>query len=571
MSWFKNLKIFKKLIISFILIAILIVIVGLIGVTNMQTINSNTSSIYNYNLQAIEKMDNIELNIADIRYAVIKIAYQNNENNQNPAQEASIAKLAKSNSSLVNYYEKNLLSNDDKSEFSKFKTDLNAYTETYTYIINFTHSNNFQEARNNFSKLTPVRKNLYDDFDKLIKINTDQSAKSYNSNKTTFNNSLNIIIAVIILGLILSIVLGVLISSMISNQIKNILKFAQGLGKGDLTTSIEISTKDEIGHLSKALNGASANIKVLISKITESTSNISASSEELSATSQEVFSKIKNIDQSSNEINKNSEELSATVQEVTGTIEEINSNIVSLALKASESSSSAKLIKDRACAIKTKGTIASEATINTYNDKNIKIIAAIEQGKVVDEIKSMAESIASIASQTNLLALNAAIEASRAGEQGRGFAVVAEEVKKLAEQSSLNVSSIQTVIVQVQNAFKNLSQNSNELLVFIDETVMDDYKLLVETGTQYEKDAEYFSNMSESIASTAKVMSDSISQINDAIQNVSATAQESSANTEEIKNSIKETSMAMNEVSKASKTQAEDAEHLADMTDKFKL
>ena len=67
----------------------------------------------------------------------------------------------------------------------------------------------------------------------------------------------------------------------------------------------------------------------------------------------------------------------------------------------------------------------------------------LKNGKVVDNIKIMADTIGSIAEQTNLLALNAAIEAARAGEQGKGFAVVAEEVRKLAEQSSQAVTGIQ--------------------------------------------------------------------------------------------------------------------------------
>lgn len=571
MSWFKNLKIFQKLILSFSLVAILILIVGVIGVRNMQTLNSNTSTIYNSNLQSIERMNSIKLNIADIRYDIMKITYQNNQNNQNPALEQEISTLSKTNSSLISYYQKNLLSDEEKSTFSKFKSDLNIYEQTYTYVVNFTNVNNFKDAQHNFPKLTALRTNIYDDLDKLIKVNDDTASMSYNSNTITFKGSLNIIIVIIILGILLAIVLGILIASMLSKQVKNVLKFALALGEGDLTTTIQVSSKDEIGTLSMALNNATANIKTLVSEIIDSTSNMSASSEELSATSEEVLSKIESVDQSSSEIGKSSEELSATTQEVTATIEEINATISNLSLKADESSSSAKLIKDHAITIKTKGTNASEITLNTYNDKNIKIIAAIEQGKIVDEIKTMAESIASIASQTNLLALNAAIEASRAGEQGRGFAVVAEEVKKLAEQSTSTVSSIQTVIVQVQDAFSNLSQNANDLLIFINETVIDDYKLLVDTGVQYEKDAEYFSNSSQEISSTAKVISQSIFQVNEAIQNVSATAEENSANTEEIQSSIKETSMAMDDVAKSSQVQAELAEHLTVMTEKFKL
>jgi methyl-accepting chemotaxis protein len=122
-----------------------------------------------------------------------------------------------------------------------------------------------------------------------------------------------------------------------------------------------------------------------------------------------------------------------------------------------------------------------------------------------------------------------------------------------------------------QNAFNNLSLNANELLHLIDKTILADYQLLVETGVQYDKDADYIHDMSSKLYSTLKLMSDSISQVNFAIQTVSASAEHSSAGTEEIQASIQETSLAMGEVSKSSQVQAELAEQLTLMTEKFKL
>lgn len=169
------------------------------------------------------------------------------------------------------------------------------------------------------------------------------------------------------------------------------------------------------------------------------------------------------------------------------------------------------------------------------------------------------------------MALNAAIEAARAGEHGKGFAVVADEVRKLAEQSSNAVYNIQTMVSQVEASVESLSKSGQDVLEFMADNVKPNYELLMNTGTQYEKDSEFISNIIDKSASSSKQMDEVIMQISGAIQNISSVAQESASNTEEILNSITEVTFALSDVTKSAQSQAELSQKLNEMIQRFKI
>jgi methyl-accepting chemotaxis protein len=572
MKWFKNLKTAKKLILSFILVALFIAIVGLIGISGMKEINSRAVSMHDYNLESIKQLTTVRQNIGDVRYNVLKIVYQKNLDNQNDELKKEVDQLSNENDTIIVNYEKSLLdAGDEKTVFAKLKNDLQAYSEEYELIIKLAKENNYTDAEANFPKLTPLRKNVFDDLSSLIEMNTSQADNSYKENNSIYKASFYKIGLITFIGLLIAIILGVLISNWISKQIIKVLKFAEAIGDGNLTQSIQIDSKDEIGGLAKALNKASKNIRNLITEIVNSATDISAASEELSATAEEVASKMEIVNESTEQISKGAQDLSSTTEEISASTEQINADTNELAQTAADAGTSVSEIKKRAISIKEKAAKEIQIGSELYEEKQSNILKAIEEGKVVNEVKKMADSIGNIASQTNLLALNAAIEAARAGEQGKGFAVVAEEVRKLAEQSANAVSNITNMVSQIQSAFGNLSQSAQDVLEYMSSNVKPTYVLLEDTGVQYEKDANFVNDIVEKISASSNQINDVIEQVSATIQTISATAEESAASSEEITASTNEITTAISDIAKSAQSQAELSNKLNEMVQKFKI
>ena len=572
MKFFVDLGVKKKLILVFAVVFIFIGLIGAKGILSSAKINEGSMAIYSNHLTSIKDLEEIKGNINDMRASLNRIAFEENS--------AKLDEQIKTINDLTNESEKwdkeycslPETSQEEEKTYDDFKNDLLKYIEVRTKVINFAKSNNYDESAKIInSELTDIKLSMLEKLQKCIDINEKGAEQANLNNIARFNNARNTIILYTVIAFLVILFMTYILSKNIINPLNQIKELAQRLSNYDFSTPIIITSKDEFGQTGVALNTAQENVSNLVKVIMENSQNISASSEELSATVQELTSKAITIDQSVNTIASSMQESSATTEEISAAIEEVDSSINVLSSKAMEGSNNANQFKERATEVKNNSQNAILETEIIYVEKQKNMKKAIEDGKVVDSIKVMADTIGSIADQTNLLALNAAIEAARAGDQGKGFAVVAEEVRKLAEESSQAVINIKDTISKVQVAFKSSIDTGSDILDFINTNVHEQFNDYGKTGNNYYNDSDFVSNMSDEIATMSEEITATVGQVSEAVQNMAQSSQKSSEEAETIKENMNETTKAIEQVALTAQSQAELAQKLNEMVQKFKI
>ncbi|MFP4449224.1 MAG: methyl-accepting chemotaxis protein [Bacteroidales bacterium] len=293
-----------------------------------------------------------------------------------------------------------------------------------------------------------------------------------------------IFIIAIVVGIII-ITTSVIFARSIANPINKGVDFARKLANGDLTSSIDVDQKDEIGILADALKNMSAKLKEIVANIQNGADNIASASQQVSSSSQQ-------LSQGASEQASSAEEVSSSMEEMTSNIQQNSDNAQEtekISLKAAER-------------IKT-GNEAAQTSANSMKDIAEKI-------SIINDI----------AFQTNILALNAAVEAARAGEHGKGFAVVASEVRKLAERSGEAASEI-------------------------DEKSKSGVEVAEDAGSKLENivpEIEKTAKLVQEITAANTEMNSGADQVNSAVQQLNQVTQQNAASSEELATSAEELS-----------------------------
>lgn len=575
MRFIYNAKLTVKFLGSFFILIVAMIAIGILGIVNMGQISEANTSIYEENFTATSYIEDIKSNINEVRmYTQMMINSDQADNLE--SNISSLNETADRTTEDMELYREQLQEDGGDAEiFHALEASLADYRSAREEIITLTRNGQFHEAYEyNSTVVIPLVQAAQADIEELVEYNMGAAEQSVATALNNYQTSTTTTVIIIIIMTLVAIAIGVFMSTIISRALNALREVSAKIADGDLTVVLPEryrEQKDEVGILANNIQAMQDGLISTVSGIKDSAGNLGEAVNSATDILDTLNDRITDASAATEELSAGMEETGASAQEMNATAAEIERAVETVAEKAEDGAGKSGEIHKRASELGKHVNGSIEKSNQIFGQIKTALEKALEDSKAVNEINALADAILGTTSQTTLLALNASIEAARAGEAGRGFAVVANEISALADNSKNTVTQIQAITKVVMSAVGDLADSSTNLLNFVANEVMNDYKDMLEAADSYSTDAVYMSDMTSDLSATSEELLASLQILMRAINEVSAAAQEGAKTTSVVAEQTTDISVGASGVVENIKEARSTANQLVGLVDKFKL
>ena len=313
MKWFYNLKISTKLLGGFISVALIAAVVGGVGFIEIGKMDDNSTRLYERVTVPTSELADMSTAFQRVRLNIYQAVLSNDPREIAQCFE-TIRKLRAELSEKSASFEKTILTDDGRKLFADFKASREAYAQVLDRVTPLIESNRDQEAlailKGDGKRVAFMEQEL---LDKLQDSKVKQGKLTDEENGKAATSAKSVMTTLVVVGVMLAIFLGIFISRIISRALREAVEAADQLAAGNLTVSIESTTRDETGQLMHAMHNMVEKLKEVVIDVRGASDNVASGSQQLSSGSEEM--------------SQGASEQAAAAEEASSSMEQMTSNI----------------------------------------------------------------------------------------------------------------------------------------------------------------------------------------------------------------------------------------------------